>query len=520
MTKKLLLLPALLFMQQIAQAQITNVLVDNSASDGECTIIINGSDPSQVLAATNPDVIYRSSDGGLTWTEANVSPFSTVSLIGDVALATDNAGRYYFQSLDASYLFRQLRSSDNGVTWNTETAFGDAGWVEDKNWLTCDRVPGSPYNGRIYCAWTRRSNGPSDPGYIFLNHSADAGQTWVPRDTLDIVQVSPAVPPIGTGLAVGPAGEISVTWGGGSPNRIYHKRSTDGGSTWPASPVIVDVNVQPANDYYDYIQHPISFSAQFTSLACDASGGPNNGNLYCVWDDVRNGPNNADIFLARSTDGGQTWATQRINDDTTTRNQVVPTVAVDPGSGWVFVSYLDARLNTDSFDDTLHYYLAWSTDGGQTFHNIQVSQQASTIQNIHSDYMGMDALGGKVCLLWVGGVQWQKTWSSCIPQTVLLPLAVAQQEAQPALVLYPAVPNPATDFTAFDFQVSEETAVTLTISDLQGKTLIKPVNGTRYLPGRHQVKLFHSEVDLPAGIYIATVTTLYGQQSRKFIVSK
>jgi len=73
---------------------------------------------------------------------------------------------------------------------------------------------------------------------------------------------------------------------------------------------------------------------------------------------MRNGTNNADIFLALSSNGGQSWTTKRINDDNTTRNQILPSVAVDPTSGYIYVAYLDARLNKDNFDDTLHYYMA------------------------------------------------------------------------------------------------------------------------------------------------------------------
>lgn len=498
------------------QAQtLPNVLVDNSAMDGECTIIISGNDTSNILAATNPDITYRSSDGGLTWTRANVSPFASTSLIGDVALATDTAGRYYFQSLDGQYLFRQLRSDNYGQTWISETSFGDAGYIEDKNWLVCDRVPSSPYNGRVYCAWTRRGT----PGYLFVNYTADQGQTWVPRDTLYTENAQP-IPPIGTGLAVGPSGEIGVSWGGAYPNQIRFKKSTDGGNTWPLAPAIVDVNVQPWNDYYDYINHSISFSAQFTSLACDVSGGPHNGNLYCVWDDVRNGVNNADVFLARSTDGGQTWTTQRVNDDMTTRNQVVPTVAVDPANGWVFISYLDARTNTDSQDDSLHYYLAWSVDGGQTFTNTRISQQISTRGSIHSDYMGMDASGGKICLFWVGGQATQQAWSSCFTESMLLPLATETHAASPALLLYPAAPNPAIDFSNFDFELSDPAVVSMTITDINGRELVRPIDGVKYETGRHSFKLYPSQYGLAPGVYIATLETPYGVQSRKFIVSR
>ncbi|CAN5234538.1 hypothetical protein BH09BAC5_BH09BAC5_19160 [soil metagenome] len=495
---------------------ISNIIVDNTASDGECTIVINPLDPNQLLVAANPDVLYRSSDAGITWTRFNLSPFASANLIGDVSLAADLNGNYYCQDMDGSFLFRTLKSTDYGVTWGTETVFGDNGWIEDKNWLTCDRTPTSPYLGNLYCAWTRRSSGPPDPGYIFVNHSADLGVSWVPRDTLFADMSSPAIPPIGTGLAVGPSGEIGISWGGGLPNTIRYKESSDGGNTWPQNSVVVDNNVQPANDYYDNISHPISFSAQFTSLARDISGGTYNGNIYCVWDDLRNGADNADIFLARSIDGGATWSTQRINDDLTTRNQVVPTVAVDPTTGWVYVAYLDARLNTGSFDDTLNYYLAWSNNGGQTFQNIRVSQQSSTVNYIHSDYMGMDAYGGKCHLLWVGGTGNSKTWTACVTQSQLL--AVPEIVPDYSLLLFPAVPNPSIDFTTFDFEISDADEISITVTDINGRIVAQPMTNEKFQTGRHQFKLQHHELNLAAGTYIATITGSQGQSSRKFVI--
>lgn len=513
---------AALFTLTAAHAQtFTNVIVDNSASDGECTVLINPANPQNVIASRNADMMFRSFDGGLTWQDTNMSIFSSQSIIGDVALAADNSGKMFFQALDGSLLFRQFVSNNGGVTWNTETMFGDPGYTEDKNWLTCDRVTGSPYAGRVYCSWTRRSNGqPGDYGYIFLNHTPDGGVTWSARETLDVV-MNQMVPPIGTGLACGPGGSINVTWGGGSPNRIYFKKSTDGGLTWAATPVIVDNNVQPAANYYASINHPISFSAQFTSLACDVSGGTHNGNLYCVWDDIRNGADNADIFLARSTDGGTTWNTQRINDDLSTRNQVVPTVAVDPQSGWVYVAYLDARTNLGGMDDSLHYYLAFSSDGGQTFTNVRVSQQLSTMTYIHSDYMGLDAINGNIGCLWVGGQTpgGNKMWYAPIQQSQLVGVA-DQQPASPPLLLYPATPNPAIDFTAFDFQLAETDNVTLTITDINGRKITTLLNKATYTNGRHQVRMQHSEFQLAAGVYVATITTGKHTASRKFTVYK
>ncbi|HYV92149.1 MAG TPA: hypothetical protein VE978_10215 [Chitinophagales bacterium] len=506
-------------MQSILSAQpvIPNVLVDASASNAECTIVINPKNPDYLMASTLPSIIYRSTDGGLTWTEDLISDFSIHPIVWDVVLAADTSGHFFCQGMDQNSLFRTLRSDDYGLTWGNETVFGDIGCTEDKSWMTVDKSPLSPYIGNIYSTWTlRHGSGCNTAGYFFVNHSDDAGQSWSARDTLDS---DPSfVPPIGGGMSVGPSGEIGITWSGGLPNQIHFKKSTDGGNTWTASPIIVDNSVLPANDYAAFIEHSVGATSQFTSLSYDISGGPYNGNLYCVWDDLRNGPENADIFLARSIDGGQTWETQRINDDTTTRNQILPTVAVDPSSGWVYVSYLDARLNKDNFDDTLNYYLAWSGDGGQTFQNIQVSQQPSTLTWLHSDYMGMDAYGGKVHLLWVGGnsATGQQTWTACATQSLLT--VVPEANALSEMLVYPAFPNPAIDFTTLDFRLSQPMSVSLKITDLKGCVVAKPFDEKKYQVGRHQVCLDHHVLKLLPGIYIAILSTPSGAFSRKFEV--
>ncbi|HET6993263.1 MAG TPA: sialidase family protein, partial [Bacteroidia bacterium] len=162
-----------------AQSNIPNVLVDPSAANAECTLIINPKNSNQILGAEIPDFIYRSTDAGLTWTRTNLSTFASTQISWDVALAADTAGHYFYQAMDPNNLFRTLRSDDYGSTWGTESSFGNSGCYEDKSWMTVDRSPASVYNGRIYSAWTLRyASGCDTAGYFFVNHSSDNGNTW------------------------------------------------------------------------------------------------------------------------------------------------------------------------------------------------------------------------------------------------------------------------------------------------------------------------------------------------------
>ena len=67
-----------------------------------------------------------------------------------------------------------------------------------------------------------------------------------------------------------------------------------------------------------------------------------------------NFPNDTNVFVAKSTDGGLTWTvpTTPVNNDIATdasnqtegrRSQFMPTLAVDPVTGTLVVTYYDAR---------------------------------------------------------------------------------------------------------------------------------------------------------------------------------
>ena len=81
--------------------------------------------------------------------------------------------------------------------------------------------------------------------------------------------------------------------------------------------------------------------------------------LYAVWYDVRNG--NADVYFAKSADGGRTFSSnKKINDDVTKEVQYKPSIGVDT-DGTIYVAWRDGRKgNADIF-------FARSTNDGKTF---------------------------------------------------------------------------------------------------------------------------------------------------------
>ena len=108
-------------------------------------------------------------------------------------------------------------------------------------------------------------------------------------------------------------------------------------------------------------------------LACDKSNGPFRGNIYMEFASNPPGPDIADVFVARSTNGGQSWdAPLRINDDATITDQWMGDVSVDR-QGRVWVMWWDSRNDPNNI--LTETYGAVSTDGGVTYTNFKISNQ-------------------------------------------------------------------------------------------------------------------------------------------------
>ena len=118
--------------------------------------------------------------------------------------------------------------------------------------------------------------------------------------------------------------------------------------------------------------------------------------------------------MRTSTDDGATWsAPVRVNDDTTTRSQFLPYVALDSTTGTVGVGFHDCR-NDDGVtggtnnipNDDAEYYGTFSTDGGVTWApNMRLSGGFSNASDSgngidYGDYVGLSALAGKLYTAW------------------------------------------------------------------------------------------------------------------------
>lgn len=389
-------------------SQHINVRVDaaNSNQPEEVSITINPTNPNRIAAAANINHFFRSSDGGLTWQTSFLS--SSFGVWGDPSVIYDELGNLYFGHLSnppfPGYWIDRIvvqRSTDNGLNWNDGAGIGFLSPKnQDKEWLGVDMH--SPlYKGNIYMTWTEFDNygssSSSDSSRIRFSRSTDRGLNWSNAVTIsdrsgDCIDedntVEGAVP------CVGPNGEVYVSWAG--PLGLMFDKSTNGGTNWGT-----DVFVSAIPGGWDFAVPGIYRCNGLPVTACDTSQSPFRGNIYINWSDQRNGSGNTDVFLAKSTDGGNTWsAVKKVNDDNTSRHQFFTWMTIDQTTGVLYFVFYDRRNTSNNFTDV---YVARSTDGGETFENFKVSESSfDPASNIFfGDYTNIAAMNKMVYPIWM-----------------------------------------------------------------------------------------------------------------------
>ena len=135
-------------------------------------------------------------------------------------------------------------------------------------------------------------------------------------------------------------------------------------------------------------------------MSCDQSNGPNRGTLYLNWADQRNGIDDTDIWLMKSTDQGETWSDAiRVNQDLPGKHQFFTWMTIDQTNGNLHFVYFDRRNYTDNLTDVI-----WCTskDGGKTFEEKCISEKPFLPSKFvfFGDYLNISAHAGMVRPIW------------------------------------------------------------------------------------------------------------------------
>jgi len=274
------------------------------------------------------DGVYTSSDGGTSWTNRGllddqaswagsgvISDGDPIITFGPKPAAGGgftfaHGARAYYASL-ATIVGRKgfefiivSHSDDNGVTWSAPViGTNKASSVDfnDKNWISVDSTPSSPFFGRVYLSWTEfrsatlTGNG-NEP--VMVSVSTNGGASFGNPN-----QLSPAGNN-GTGNGrqgstsdVGPDGTAYIAFEQGPAQVVVVSR--DGGKSWTRP-----ITVGPVSDLDAAIPGSNFRTDSFATLAADPRAGSTT--LYVAW--ANKTAAGGRIVVATSTDRGAHWS--------------------------------------------------------------------------------------------------------------------------------------------------------------------------------------------------------------------
>lgn len=487
-----------------------NVLISDTDDPQEPCIVIDPARPNVMMVGSNLNFFYTSTDTGHTW--SNEILYSAYGVWGDPVLIIDTTGDFYYFHLSnpasGNWIDRIVcqKTTNDGAVWSPGTFTGLNGTkAQDKEWAVVDRS-----TNYIYVTWTQfdeyDSQLPTDSTIILFSRSEDAGQTWSTPTRLNTIAgdcvdsdntVEGAMP------AVGANGEVYVAWAG--PEGLLFNRSLDNGDTWLSEEIFVDS--MPGG--WDQDISGIMRANGLPVTVTDLSGGPNHGTIYINWTDQRNGTGDTDVWLRKSADGGDTWSDAvRVNDDAAGNEQFFSWMTVDQETGYLYFVFYDRRDHTDDATDV---YLAYSKDGGDTFVNEKISE-TSFIPNagvFFGDYTNIAAHNGIIRPVWArmdtGSTSvWTHLYT--MPADTDTTLSATPVNVEQLFELEQNYPNPASNMTYVSFKLHREFTVELSLYNMYGQELHKPINGERLGYGKHIIPIDIKALNLPTGVYYYQLT--------------
>jgi hypothetical protein len=509
-------LSCLLSFPSVAQPPNTKISTSSTVKPNEVSIAFSPKNQNELMVGANRMYMYSSLNAGSTWQESTVN--STLGERGDPVLISDSLGNFYYIHIGSDGLVCQSASGAGGAWNNGSLIVANGTKFQDKPWASIDL-----HNTIIYTTWTQYDTLsaallPSDCTNVFLSRSTDHAVTWSTPKKLnaisgdcvwkDVVNPTPCL---------GPAGQIYVAWE--DSTGILFNKSLDTGNTWMHTPVFV--STIPGQFYYKVPGIPNGRIRPDPITGCDMSQSSFRGNIYIVWSDQRNGSDNTDVFLVRSTDGGLTWSLPaKVNDDLTNTHQFFGSLTIDQSNGNLYVLFYDRRNYSNPVGTNTDVYMAQSIDGGATFANYRISQTSflcdSTV--FIGDYIGIAAQNNVIRPVWTRNDNSQTIiWTALADANSL---GVNNFEPEGNFTLEANYPNPFEEETTIAFNLKSSARVTLKIIDLYGKERATMIDSRVLEAGLHTCLFENKQVQLPSGIYFYSLYDSGTTRTGKMVLLK
>ena len=463
-----------------------------AGNEDESAVAVNPNNNQQIAVLTNGVAgdaglpLSVSTDGGQNWTRSIIATGPAPAGDGfalaccDPTLSWDNFGNLFLGYLQRTpRTIELLVSTDTGATWT------NIGPVDTGAAGSLDQPTVVAGEGAVWMTW-RDDNG----GLTMRGRSVTAAGTfgaWLAEQD---------VPGSNGGnfgdIAIGPNGEVMVTYqtpsGNQGPSNILVNLDADGlGAGGLAAAVTATATNVGGFDFLP-AQATRSVDAE-PGLAWDRSGGANDGRVYLVYtDEAPDESNDFDVWVRSSNDNGANWgAPVQVNDDGTTRSNMLPKIALDQTNGDLAVTFYTARnddgtgpnandLNGVANDD-VQLYGSFSFNAGAAWSaNLQISDGTTD-----GDVGGGQQLGDYTGSAFSDGILYP-SWADSSNSTGDNPSGTAALDVYTAAVFADNDP-PTVSVTPASANEGATFTVTGTASDPDGDALtfgwtIVPLSGT------------------------------------------
>ncbi len=400
----------------IRAQNLVNVATDETdpgnCADSEPSIAVNPRNPQEIVIASlaegwGPNVsapLWRSVDGGRTWTKIRVlpQPPSNRTGPGDQFITFDSQGRLYLTLRDypphagdrsANYIYRQGDAID--ANFIPGMSYGN-----DQPQLQIDLSVGGPCSNRLYSAWLDVKDFP-DRSRSMVSTSNDRGISISTVGAGDITDFENRT----TRLAIARTGQVYLVYKARQEMvdsdfeqaQFRIMRSDNCGKTWDGlGPGGVSVH-GPGSVVTWFTLNFGNLQKGKVNRARSSDGwiatDPVDGEIFVAYVN-KDSSKKGQIFVARSSDQGATWVSKRVTDGN--NHSAFPEIAVTRNGtvGVLYIDYDDSGAHT-----IFRHRFARSFDGGNIWTNkILQSMVPDLIGNADShfiwgDYEGLTSFG-------------------------------------------------------------------------------------------------------------------------------
>ncbi|RCK75917.1 MAG: Cell surface protein [Ignavibacteriae bacterium] len=415
--------------------------------------------------------IYVSTDAGVNWYGSDTCKGAPINFHrGDPGIAIDKNGTFILIRLGFIPGLYSHYSTDNGVSWSIQKQI--ASEDQDRAALISDVIPTSNYYGRTYAIWVQFS----PPFPVVFSYTDDGAKNWTQPKQVN----SPVQRCQGGDAAIGPEGQIYACWAGVIPTSPFTEDfvgfaySTSGGDSWIVKENIIDINGiagvlnQKANIRVNGLPR----------IDVDKSNGPRKGYIYIVTTQINNTPagNDPDIILYRSTNQGLSWSSGiRVNQDPLNNGKIqyFPAIHVDDLGGINIIFYDDRNTTSDSTG----VFLARSTDGGETWNEYEISDHNFKPQPIgglgqgyQGDNINITSSGNIILPVWMDNSTGIYQIWTCRINFIELDIREEFNNIY-AYQLYQNYPNPFNNSTNIQYTLNEAGYVSIKVYNLFGQLI-------------------------------------------------